>query len=167
MRNLSNSVRPAWPALLLFLCLFSPAQATQNITLKWDPDPASNAAGYRLYYGTSTGQYTQKLEVGNTTVALVSNLAEGRTYFFAVTAYNRAAESLVSNEVSFTVPNSTATHSTTTTSTATPAPAFKTVTRIVTPPAKLNDIRDMQVRVRRHTGSVEASAFGRWCRGEP
>jgi hypothetical protein len=56
-------------------------------TLAWDADTAPDIAGYRLYCGTSSGVYTQTIEVGNTTATLVSNLTEGKTHFFAVTAY--------------------------------------------------------------------------------
>jgi hypothetical protein len=56
-------------------------------TLAWDADTAPDIAGYRLYCGTSSGVYTQTIEVGNTTATLVSNLTEGKTHFFTVTAY--------------------------------------------------------------------------------
>ena len=56
-------------------------------TLAWDADTAPDIAGYRLYCGTSSGVYTQTIEVGNATATLVSNLTEGKTHFFAVTAY--------------------------------------------------------------------------------
>jgi len=66
-----------------------------------------NIAGYRLHYGTSSGDYTQTIEVGNTTTALVSNLTAGTTYYFVVTAYDTSnVESPSSNEVSYIVPGS-------------------------------------------------------------
>jgi hypothetical protein len=171
MKILSKLVTSGW--LTFVLCWASQLHAAQNITLKWDPNPAPNLAGYRLYYGTNSGVYTQEIDVGNMTATLVSNLKEGRTYFFAVTAYNTAAESLPSNEVSYTVPVSR----------ATPAPALAAAPAVTTPPtpptpapaavqrigetSKLSNVHDMQVRQRRRGGSVEAAAYARWCRYEP
>ena len=180
MKILSKLVTSGW--LTFVLCWASQLHAAQNITLKWDPNSAPNLAGYRLYYGTSSGVYTQEIDVGNMTATLVSNLKEGRTYFFAVTAYNTAAESLPSNEVSYTVPVSvTASKAASAVKTrATPAPALAAAPAVTTPPtpapaavqtgerSKLSNVHDMQVRHRRRrSGSVEASAYARWCRGEP
>ncbi|MBV8900542.1 MAG: fibronectin type III domain-containing protein [Verrucomicrobia bacterium] len=87
------------------LCGFSAAaQTARNVTLLWDPpSDDSGIAGYRLYYGTTSGNYSQSTEVGNATTTTVSNLTLGQTYYFAVTDYNTAGiESVPSNEVSFT-----------------------------------------------------------------
>ena len=166
MKILSKLITGGW--LTFVLCWASQLHAAQNITLKWDPNPAPNLAGYRIYYGTSSGVYTQEINVGNTTATLISNLTEGRTYFFAVTAYNTAAESLPSNEVSYMVPVS-----------VTPSAATSAVTEGATPTiaptpvqkprakSKLSNIHDMQVRQRPRGGSVEAAAYARWCRYEP
>ena len=72
-------------------------------TLAWNPNTETNIAGYRLHYGTSSGNYTTTVDVGNTTTATPSNLTNGQAYYAVVTAYNTASlESLASNEVSFT-----------------------------------------------------------------
>jgi Fibronectin type III domain len=82
----------------------SQAQETASVTLAWDPPSgASGIAGYRVYYGTSSGSYPQIINVGNTTTATVSNLVSGQTYYFVVTDYNTAGlESAPSNQASFT-----------------------------------------------------------------
>ena len=82
----------------LFLGLLSPVHAAESVTLAWD---AERAVGYRLHYGTASGNYTQIQDVGNRTMATVSNLTAGQTWFFVVTAYNAGGESPPSNEVSF------------------------------------------------------------------
>ena len=46
------------------------------------PEPV----GYRIYYGTSSGQYDQFIEVGADPSAQISGLDERVTYFFVVTA---------------------------------------------------------------------------------
>jgi hypothetical protein len=77
------------------------------VTLTWDPPTIStNVAGYMLYYGTSSGTYTQSIDVGNVTNYTVGNLRDGLTYYFAATAYNLAKnQSQFSNEVSKTTPS--------------------------------------------------------------
>ncbi len=79
-----------------------------NATLTWDPpttnadgSPLTDLAGYKLYYGTSSGNYTNSIDVGNVTTYTVVNLTEGLTYFFVVSAYDTLGnESDYSNEVS-------------------------------------------------------------------
>ena len=61
--------------------------------------PITDLAGYNLYYGTASGNYTQNINVGNVTTYTTSNLATG-TYYFVATAYNTAGkESAYSNQV--------------------------------------------------------------------
>lgn len=98
-----------WPWVLvallaLLLSSFASLQAA-TITLAWDANSDTSVAGYRVHYGTSSGNYVQTLDVGNTTAAVLPNLNDGITYFFAVTAYNSVAlESPLSDELSFTPP---------------------------------------------------------------
>jgi hypothetical protein len=75
-----------------------------SVTLAWDP--VSSVAGYRLYYGGVTRNYTNFVEAGPSTSAAVSGLASGATYFFAATAYNTLGiESAFSSEISYQVPS--------------------------------------------------------------
>lgn len=97
------SLRPAPCALFFFLTLVfflsSHVQSAQ-VTLQWDPNPEADLAGYRVYYGTSSGNYSRSLDVGNTTTCTVSNLQDGIPYYFAATAYDTTfAESEFSSEV--------------------------------------------------------------------
>jgi len=65
----------------------------------------ADVAGYKLYQGGSTGNYTNAIVVGKATSVTVSNLLVGATYLFAVTAYDSSGrESAYSNEISYTVP---------------------------------------------------------------
>jgi Fibronectin type III domain len=83
---------------------------TDSVTLAWNADPATsnpgtNPAGYMLYIGTSSGNYTQTTNVGTATAVTVSSLQSGTTYYFAVTAYNSAGvQSPFSNQVSYKAP---------------------------------------------------------------
>lgn len=81
------------------------ALATPQVTLAWDASPSSSVSGYRLYYGVSSRNYTNVLDVGDLTTATVSNLVVSTTYYFAVTAYDIAGlESDYSSEISYVVP---------------------------------------------------------------
>ena len=75
------------------------ALANGCATLTWEASPGPDVAGYRIYYGQTSGVYTSQVDVGNTLRREVPNLTPG-TYFFAVTAYNANGESPYSNEVS-------------------------------------------------------------------
>jgi uncharacterized repeat protein (TIGR02543 family) len=76
-------------------------------TLSWDPPsinadgtPLTDLAGYKIYYGTSSGNYSQSIDVGNVTTYSVNNLTDGLTYYFATTAHdNSGNQSSLSNEV--------------------------------------------------------------------
>jgi Fibronectin type III domain len=70
-----------------------------NIQLAWDP-PAEVVAGYKLYYGQSSGNYEMVIDIGNHTSYILSGLEGDQRYYFSVTAYDNAGnESLFANEV--------------------------------------------------------------------
>ncbi len=74
-------------------------------TLAWDPNTESDLAGYRIHYGTASGNYTVHTDVHKATSYTVTGLTDGQTYYFAATAYDAAGnESGYSNEVSYSVP---------------------------------------------------------------
>jgi hypothetical protein len=93
-------------AVAILCCYMIQASPTSaGVTLQWDPSVTPGVIGYRLYSGTTTGVYTQQTEIGNATMAAVSNLVPGTTYFFAVTDYTATGlESTTSNEVAYQVP---------------------------------------------------------------
>jgi hypothetical protein len=72
----------------------------QSATLAWNPSvPSTDVAGYFLYYGAATDSYTNRVDVGLATNAVVTNLSAGKTYYFATTAYTSSGlESDYSNE---------------------------------------------------------------------
>ncbi|MDQ1284465.1 MAG: hypothetical protein QG620_813 [Patescibacteria group bacterium] len=77
-----------------------------QLTLAWNPSP-SPAVGYRLYWGTSSGNYSQSANAGNIDHYTVDGLAEGETYYFVVTAYDISEnESDYSEELSYAMPSS-------------------------------------------------------------
>ena len=66
------------------------AYAAATATVAWNPDTAQ-VAGYDVYYGTSSGNYTSTLNAGSNTSATLQNLS-AQTYYVALTAYNSANE---------------------------------------------------------------------------
>jgi hypothetical protein len=61
--------------------------------------------GYRIYYGTTSGVYTTKIDVGTNTQFTVSGLVAGTTYYFTETSYNAAlVESSFVPEIAWVTP---------------------------------------------------------------
>ncbi|MCC7375188.1 MAG: tandem-95 repeat protein [Verrucomicrobiales bacterium] len=76
-----------------------------NVQLAWDANPETNLQSYRLYRGTSSGNYDAATNVGLQTIAEVSGLVDGQTYYFAVSAINQSGlESGRSVEIAYQVP---------------------------------------------------------------
>jgi enamine deaminase RidA (YjgF/YER057c/UK114 family) len=91
--------------LLFFEVLIVSAQAVRNVTLMWSPISNPIVAGFNIYYGGVSGVYTNKTDVGGATILTISNLLNGKTYYFAISTYSAAgAESALSGEISYTVP---------------------------------------------------------------
>ncbi len=92
-------------ALATFLLIpFLPLSNVHSaqVTLAWDPNTEPDLAGYRVHYGTASRSYQAHLDAGLNTTYTVSNLPDGGSYFFAVTAYDSSGnESAYSGEVSY------------------------------------------------------------------
>jgi len=79
---------------------------SNSLMLSWTAPTTSedgslldDLAGYKLYYGTMPGQYTQVVTVGSYTTAEIDDLGSG-TYYVTVTAYDIFGnESDFSNEI--------------------------------------------------------------------
>jgi hypothetical protein len=95
--------------------LFNPGAAfsatppgNYSVALAWVGSTSPVVTGYRVYYGTTCGKYTNSVAAGNVTTRTVTGLAGGVTYFFAVTAYDtNGLESAFSNEATFVPGQST------------------------------------------------------------
>jgi PKD repeat protein len=111
-----NSLKPlsrllGWLSVLI-ACFATNAFAGQ-VNLGWDASTGP-VAGYRVYYGTASGNYTSQIDAGAATTATVASLADGATYYFAVKAYDSVGnESGFSNEVNQTLAGTTPTTPTT------------------------------------------------------
>jgi biopolymer transport protein ExbD len=98
---------------LFFFVLLAVFFATGSLcfaaTLRWDPPSQGTVTGYRVKYGTSSTTPSTTVTVGNTNQYYLDNapLAENRTYYFWVTAYNATGESPPAGPVSFNTSDST------------------------------------------------------------
>lgn len=91
---------------VFFLSAIIQAYAGQA-SLAWDANPDIGVVGYMLHYGEVSGNYISVVDAGTQTSRLVGGLIEGKTYYYAVTAYDSSrVESNFSNEVSGAVPYS-------------------------------------------------------------
>lgn len=78
-----------------------------NVSLSWVLDADPYVAGYTVYWGTQSGQYSQSMDVPGRSVTntTVMPLFSGITYFFALTCWtSNKVVSMLSNEVSYTPP---------------------------------------------------------------
>jgi hypothetical protein len=96
---------------LLLLVNSISASFAQDVTLSWDPSPTEGITGYKVYYkqgdmnypfdGTGANEGASPVDVGDVLSTTLTNLSDGETYFFSVTAYvDNNQESSFSNIVS-------------------------------------------------------------------
>jgi len=81
------------------------ARTSGKAILTWDPNTESDLTGYKVYVGTTSRSYGPPVDVGKVTTFEIINLQAGKTYYFAVTAYdNSGNESGYSNEANKSIP---------------------------------------------------------------
>lgn len=81
-----------------------------SLTLNWDApttnvdgSPLTDLVGYKIYYGSSSGDYTDIIDVGNVTTYKIAALSSGQ-WCFTITAYDLSGnESSYSNETCTTI----------------------------------------------------------------
>lgn len=82
----------------------APPPSTGSALLSWTINSESDLAGYKIYVGTTPGQYTypgSPIIIGRVSSYTVSGLPASQTYYFAISAFNYSgSESGLSAEVS-------------------------------------------------------------------
>jgi hypothetical protein len=108
-----QAIKPSFATAAMLLSVLAltalPLQAGQ-FQLSWmaptknaDGTALTDLTGYTLYYGQASQNYAMTVDVGDQTTYTLAGLEEGRTYYFAVTAYDTSGnESALSAEVSAT-----------------------------------------------------------------
>jgi VCBS repeat-containing protein len=92
--------------LVFFALLAAPISTfAAQATLAWDGSTQAGLAGYKVYSGTSSKNYTFSCDAGNSNSYTFTNLESGKTYYFAATSYDAYGnQSVYSQEVSYAVP---------------------------------------------------------------
>lgn len=110
LRTFFSFLSPPYFKFIIFFLMFyvlyliTPVTYAAQIALAWDASEGS-VAGYKIHYGTKSGDYDYSVNVGNYTSCTISDLQEGTTYYFSATAYNSyLSESDFSEEIEYTIP---------------------------------------------------------------
>jgi Putative Ig domain/Fibronectin type III domain len=77
--------------------LVASTASADTMNLAWDA--AGDVSGYSVYVGTTSGSYSQRIDVGDTTSFAYPSATAGQRYCFAVSAYNAVGEGPKSSEV--------------------------------------------------------------------
>jgi hypothetical protein len=89
--------------LLSFVCVAASLPAAAGtIGLAWDPVSDTDLDGYRIYYGTSAGNYSAQVDLATVTQHTLTGLADCTTWFVSVKAFDTSNQEsdAFSNEVS-------------------------------------------------------------------
>ncbi len=107
-RWVRRAAHGVWVCLGLGLMGFSLQGFAKSVTLAWDPSTDPTVAGYNIYCGSSSRNYTNITDAGVRTSVTMSNLVPGATYYFAATTYTLSGlESDYSAETAYAVPITT------------------------------------------------------------
>jgi hypothetical protein len=95
--------------ILLVALIYNPGKtqgqtlpSSYHVSLAWDAHIDPTVTGYRVHYGTASGNYTSSIAVGSLRTVKIQGLLKDIVYFFALTALNSSGlESAFSNQVSF------------------------------------------------------------------
>ncbi len=93
-----GELKTSLPPFSIKVTTSSATASSSSASLSWsapthneDGSPLTDLAGYRIYYGTSASDLSNRVEIGNpaTTGTVIQNLTAG-TWFFAISAYTQA-----------------------------------------------------------------------------
>src|ERR1700761_1879277 len=89
---------------ILWSLIFSETSHADSVKISWVADGSSQVAGYKIYQGTTSHNYTKSVKVSKTsTSTTITGLTTGTTYYFAATSYDSAGnQSAYSDEIVFT-----------------------------------------------------------------
>jgi hypothetical protein len=95
-------------SLITFITILTAPSIGLTATLVWDPS-AGVVDGYKVYWGTSSSNPTNNIDVGPRAAYNLDllPLSEGVTYYISVSAYNSAGESARCAPVVYTLGDNT------------------------------------------------------------
>jgi hypothetical protein len=100
MKVIFNKLIFVLSILNLFIFAAKPSYGA-SINLAWNVNTEADLDGYKIYYGTSSGNYGEPVNAGKVIEYELSGLTGGATYYIAITAYDTSEnESQKSEEVS-------------------------------------------------------------------
>jgi hypothetical protein len=70
------------------LVIAQSAKEEGGLTFSWDANTETDLAGYRLYYGLESGQYTDNITLDAKTIYTLRDLTPGVKYYVALTAFD-------------------------------------------------------------------------------
>ena len=77
----------------------------ESVKLTWDRSIDPIVSGYNVYYGSSSGAYTNVTDAGNNIIITLNGLNINQMYYFAATTYAESGmESPFSDEVIYSPP---------------------------------------------------------------
>jgi len=87
-------------AIIMAMIIVPGLIQASTIKLEWDANTENDLQGYKIYYGTSSTQYTTTLTLGKVTQYTITDLDAGATYYICLTAFDQNFnESHYSNEI--------------------------------------------------------------------
>lgn len=89
--------------LIISPSITPPPPTTASATLAWSAITSTTVSGYKVYVGDAPSRWIKTIDVGAVTSYTVSSLTVGKTYYFAVSAYNSGGESPLSAVVTKTI----------------------------------------------------------------
>jgi hypothetical protein len=75
-------------SLALSSSVLSSSALAAQITVGWDRTNDPAVAGYILYYGSASGDYEGAIDVGMEVTYTLTDLEDGKPYYFTITAYD-------------------------------------------------------------------------------
>ena len=105
-RDVDSHLRSLFVGFVFFLSFGVTSSFAASVILEWDRNPEPDVVGYRVYYGSQSGAYSNNVDAGNNARVTLGNLSDATGYYFAVTALsNTGLESGYSNEVFYVTPS--------------------------------------------------------------
>jgi len=103
-KNVFSNFKIIFGSILLSLIFSETSGAADSVKISWAANNSSQVAGYKIFQGTSSRNYTKSVKVSKTsTNTTMTGLTTGTTYYFAATSYDsKGNQSAYSDEIVFT-----------------------------------------------------------------